>query len=413
MTSVTPPDASVFLRTVPPEFRSPEFTVSRNNIYRLTPGDEGRIVRRLVGQLDEGRQVRLPVEQAARFFGGGGQAALTALSAVGSVASIANLGVCVVGFLHISRALRRVEARIERIEQDLDAVAELVGVIDQKVDQLLVLGDAQLAALSELRNLLLSFQTAGVHRALETLEYRRSAPASAQRDAELMAAARTLHEFRLWLAQTRAAGAGRPAPARAELLRAEVLVVLAEARARCLANDAAFAAHELEAVLEGVRTEASRMRAELLEVANVPAILAASVPGVEDMHAEYAAVNAWLDRKSIERELRYLLRETAHGYNDLAQRMRTIEMYSEGGRVSPLIENLAAYRAQRFFSVPSASDSDVSSLIVAVRLGRSLESALAMCTAIEILGEPAKGLLGSSAPADAPALSVELEKVGR
>jgi hypothetical protein len=409
---VTHPDASVVLRIVPPEFRTPEYTVSRNNVYRLVQGDDGRVVRRLVGQLDEARQLRMPVGQAARFFGGGGQAALTALSAVGSIASTANLGVCVVGFLHVSRALRRVEARLERVEQKLDEIAELVGVIDQKVDQLLALGDAQLAALSELRNLLLSFQTAGVHRALETLEYRRSAPASAHRNAELMAAARTLHDFRLWLAHTRAAGRGRPAPARAELLRAEVLVVFAEARARCLANDAAFAAHELEAVLEGVRTEAMNMRAELLASANVPALLAASVPGVEDMHAEYAAVNAWLDRKSMEGELRYLLRETAHGYNDLAQRMRTLEMYAEGGRASPLVENLATYRAQGFFNVPSVSDADAASLIVAARLGRSLESALAVCTAIEVLGEPAKGLLESPAPAEAPALSVELEKVG-
>lgn len=88
-------------------------------------------------------------------------------------------------------------------------------------------------------------------------------------------------------------------------------------------------------------------------------------------------------------------------------------MYSEGGRASPLIENLAAYRAQRFFSVPSASDSDVSSLIVAVRLGRSLESALAMCTAIEVPASRRRAYWGHQPPADAPALSVELEKVGR
>ena len=144
-------DASVLVRVVPPEFRGPGYTITRNNVYQWVQGDGGRPVRRLVGQLTEGQRATLPVEQAARLFGGGGQAALSALTAVGSVASIATLGVCVVGFLHVSRGLKRVEARLDRVEKKLDAVAELVGVIDQKVDQLLHLNDLQLGALAERR----------------------------------------------------------------------------------------------------------------------------------------------------------------------------------------------------------------------------------------------------------------------
>ena len=152
------------------------------------------------------------------------------------------------------------------------------------------------------------------------------------------------------------------------------------------------------------------MRADMLAAANVPSILAASVLGVDDMQYEYATIGAWLDRKPVERELRYMLRETAHSYNDLAQRMRTVGIYSEGGRISPLVENLAVYRAQRLFYVPSVSDADASSLVVAARLGRSLEAPLAVCSAIEALGQPAKALLESSASAESPALVAELVK---
>src|SRR5689334_20556160 len=99
-------DSAVLIRTIPAEFRGPAFTVTRNNVYEWVAGEGGKPVKRLVGQLAEGNVSRVPTEQAARLFGGGGQVALAALSAVGAVASVVNLGVCVVGFIHVSRALK-------------------------------------------------------------------------------------------------------------------------------------------------------------------------------------------------------------------------------------------------------------------------------------------------------------------
>lgn len=397
---MSPTDASVLIRVIPPEFRGPDFTFARNNVYRRVAGDGGKVVHRLVGQLQDGPPARLPVAQAARLFGGGGQMALQALSALGSVASVANLGVCVVGFIHVSRGLRRVEARLERVEQKLDAVAELVGVVDQKVDQLLGLAGVQIAALAEIHGLLLSFQTAKVHRALETLDFRVGAGVSPHDTPEIMAAAAILHEYRVWLAHTRTADPKRPLSARAELLRAEVLVAVAEARARCSVDDAAFAARELESVLEGVRAEAGWMRERVLSSASLPAFLACNVPGVEDMHAEAAEAWSWLDRKSQGHSRRLFLRETAHSYNVLSQRLRSVGLLARGGGSVPT--DVATY------DEPMASDADAASLLLAVRLARNLESSLAMCTVVDVLGESGRLLLAATDPAASPAVSLEL-----
>lgn len=401
-------DPSVLIRVIPPEFRGPAFTVSRNNVYEWVRGESGAPVRSLVGQLAEGQPTRVPVEQAARLFGGGGQAALSALSAVGSVASIATLGVCVVGFLHVSRALKRIDARIERVEQKLDVITELVGVIDQKVDQLLWLGEVQVRALAEIHGLMLSFQTARVHRALETLELRTHAPASRHRDPELLGAAGTLHEYRVWLAQLRESDPERPAAARAELLRAEVMVALAEARARCIADDAGFAALELDRVLGGARAEVGRMRTQITMAGGVPSLLSTIVSGVDDMHAESATIWAWLDRKSLGRATRELLRDTARGYNDLAQRLATLDGAAAAGGPAAA-EALAGYHRQGLLEAVRVSDSDAGSLLVAHGLARSLEPALALCTAMELVGEPVRALLTAREPASSPALALELD----
>jgi hypothetical protein len=406
---MTPADASVLIRVVPREFRGPGFTVTRNNVYQWVQGQNGAPARRLVGQLTDGQRVKLPVEQAARLFGGGGQAALSALSAVGSVASIATLGVCVVGFLHVSRSLKRVEARLDRVEQKLDAVAELVGVIDQKVDQLLVLGDVQLRALAELHSLMMSFQTAAVHRALETLDLRSKAARSPHRDSEMLAAARTLHEYRIWLAHAREADPERPAPARVELLRAEVLVALAEARARLLTDDAAFAALELESVLEGARAEVWRIRAEVTANGGVPSLLSCIVEDL-DLHRESADIWAWLDRRSTGHATRELLRETARGYNDLSQRLATLDSAATVGAGTGT-ETLTRFQGQGLLRPRRVDDADAASLIAAYRLARSIEPALMLSTAIEIGGTEVRGLLSDSGTPDALALAVELEKV--
>ncbi len=398
---MSPTDAAVLIRMIPAEFRGPDFTVTRNNVYRRVAGEGGKVALRLVGQLQDGPPTRLPVAQAARLFGGGGQIALQALSAIGSVASVANLAVCVVGFIHVSKGLRRIEARLERVEQKLDAVADLVGVVDQKVDQLLGLAGTQIAALAEVHGLLLSFQTAKVHRALETLDFRVGVGASARDTPEIMAAAAVLHEYRVWLAHTRMADPTRPLSARAELLRAEVLVAVAEARARCSVNDAPFAAKELESVLDGIRGEGSWMRERLMESAALPAFLACNVPGVEDMHAEAVDAWSWLDRKSQGHSRRLFLRETTHSYNVLSQRLRSVGLLARAGGAPT--DNATYYE-------PMVSDADAASLLLAVRLGRNLESSLAMCTVVEVLGEPGHLLLLATEHPASPAVSLELVK---
>lgn len=403
---MTPADASVLVRVVPPEFRGPAFTVSRNNVYEWVQGNSGAPVRRLVGQLEQGHQVRLPAEQATRLFGG--QAAMGVLNAVGSVASIANLGVCVVGFLHVSRALKRVEARIERVEQKLDVLTELVGVIDQKVDQLLWIGEVQMEALAEIRGLMLSFQTAAVHRALETLDLRSRTTASLHHDAELMGAARTLHDYRIWLAQLRESDPTRPPPVRAELLRAEVMVALAEARARCIANDAPFAALELERVLGGAREEVVRMRRGITSGGGVPSLLSCIVEGVDDMHAECVGAWSWIDGRSTRRSTSDLLRETTRGYNDLAQRLATLEGATSAG--GPVASELSRFHQQGLLRTSRVSDADAASFVAAHRLARSLEPALTVCTAMEIVGEPVRSLLTAQEAPGSPALVIELDR---
>ena len=411
---MTPADAAVILRVVPPQFRGPAFSFVRNNVYQQVAGPGGKATRQLVGQLQDAAPTRLPVDQVARFFGGGGQVALQALSAVGSVASIANLGVCVVGFIHVSRGIRRIEARLERVEQKVDAIAELVGVVDQKVDQLQELAVEHHKALSALHALMLSFQTARVHRALETLEFRCAGTGPRRDTSEIMAAAAILHEYRLWLSQTRLADPGRALPATAELLRAETLVAIAEGRARCLVGDAGFAALELESVLAGVRAEADRMRSRIGSEGGIASLLSCNVQGVEDTHREAVEAWSWLDRTSDRRSQRVLLRETTHAYNQLSQRMRTVGNYMTAP--APSVAHLSALVEQRFYEVPMTPDADAASLILAVRLGRNLESALAMCTAVEVLGDAARPLLEAKEPGTSAALCVELvewQEVGR
>lgn len=388
-------DAYVFIRVIPQEYRGVGYSVVRNNVYRKVQGTNGP-ARQLVGQLKEVPSTRLPIDQAARLFGGGGKAALTALSAVGSVASVATLGVCVLGFLHVSRALKRIEARLEGIEQKLDMVADMIGVIDQKVDQLIWRSDAQLQALAEIRGLLLSFETADVHRALETLDIRSKLPSSKHQDHELMEAARVLHKYRTWLAQVRESAPMRPPSARTELLRAEVLLALAEARARLIADDANFAAAELERVLAGARQEVRRMRTTIVKAGAVPSLLSCMVSEV-DMHRECIALWSWLDLKGTEHATKELLRESTRGYNDLAQRLSTIKM--------------SEFVDANILTVPQVSDADGASIVAAYRLALSLEQALTLSAAMAVAGPQIRPLLHDGGVIDLPALSIELEKI--
>jgi len=427
-------DASVFLRIIPPEFRSPEFTISRNNVYRQALNDSGEIVRHLVGQLDEAEPYQIPFDKAARFFGGGGQAAL---SACGCLTAIANLSVCVVNFKKINDALHRVEERCGQVQQKLDVIVELEGVIDQKVDQLLNMSTNQQAALSDLGNLIMSFEIADVHRALEILEFRSQDQQSKRRDDELLEAANILHKFRSWLAEQRKNGT-IPAPARAELLRAEVLILLAGARARCIIGDSGFASKEIEKALNDVRDEADRMRRELLAGGNLQSILSASVHGVVDMRGEYASICSWLDHTSVEFQLRQMLDDSIVNYwqivaklciinkiikQDQSKRFSLALEYSAARLKYGLLNNTKKACPDAFtkivaddfdpqlFTIPTVSDADVASLVFVARQGQHIKHALAMCTAIEILGEPANELLESLAPGGSPAIVAVYESI--
>ncbi len=240
-----------YLRQVPEKFRTPYHVVRGNLIFKKK--DNGNL--ELVGQLEEvpGKAK----EHLAKLCGGDKRLAF--LNAAGSVASILNLGVTVIGFMHVSKLLRRIEDRIEGVERKLDELGELVGVIDQKVDQLIELNEVQVAALAEIHNLIVSFETAKVHAALETLDILSAEKKTPERDKRLIDAAETLQVFRKWLADKRDDTAESMMAVRTELLRAEVAVVLAECRARCLADDVSFAGRMLEGVMHGARAEIERM----------------------------------------------------------------------------------------------------------------------------------------------------------
>lgn len=64
------------------------------------------------------------------------------------------------------------------------------------------------------------------------------------------------------------------------------------------------------------------------------------------------------------------------------------------------------------YAEPMASDADAASFLLAIRLGRNLESSLAMCTVVEVLGESGRLMLAATDPAAAPAVSVELVSAG-
>ena len=208
------PNGEVLVRAVPTKFRNPGHVVRGNLIFEEQPN--GSLS--LVGQLEELGCTES--DNLAKLCGG--DKGLQVLSAAGSVASVLNLGVSVLGFLHVSKLLRRIECRIERVEGQLEQVAELVGVMDQKVDQLIELSEAQTEVLSEVHHLFVSFQTAKVHAALTTLDLLSTAESAPDRDERLRNGAETLQVFRIWLADKRDSTAESAMAARAGLLRAEL-----------------------------------------------------------------------------------------------------------------------------------------------------------------------------------------------
>ena len=412
-------DGEALMRIVPKQFRTPEHVVRGNLVFKKVEG-----ALRLVGQLEE-----LGSTQGENLAGlCGGDKRLQLLNAAGSVASILNLGVCVLGFLHVSKLLHRIEDRIEGIETKLDEVAELAGVIDQKVDQLVDLSEGQTEALAAIHELIVSFETARVHAALETLDFRSRTSQSERRDEHLIEAAETLQVFRNWLAEKRASSPEATA-GRVELLRAEVAIVLAECRARCLADDVEFAAHALERVMHSAQAEVAQMYEWLMDHGGVRHLVMSAnqnmgagtalfdtedaveavawVEGIGSTGAGLLLLSRLRDsHEQLELEVQRLeseVRATAErleGFRDVNKLMELIMSLSlEAGTTrKPAVEEALA---EPFHAA---------SFVASYRLMRDVESARAMCKALEVFGEPVRELLfEEDALPGSPALALAWE----
>lgn len=227
----------IYYRQIPEEFADiPGIRIERNNVY----DQDGNLLTQLEEAISHTEQI--PQDYTNLFT--------NILSYAGHAASIINLGVCTVGFLHISKGLRRIEDRLQGIDQKLDEIQELVGVVDFKIDQLLDLNETQLASLQKLFDLIASQQLAEVHAALEVLEIRTKQRPSKKRDEEILDATNVLHVHRTWLFSQLDSDNDLNVASKAEIMRFAVLIVLAEVRARCLVDDVDFAIQALIHVRE-------------------------------------------------------------------------------------------------------------------------------------------------------------------
>lgn len=295
---------NVHVRVVPPELRAVGNYVSRNNVY--SPAGD------LLGQLDGGSELKASAAQVAALQRGAvpmaNAAASTAslvsagASLVSAGASVLTLGVCVAGFRRMGQALDRIEdsleeisakldqmdKKLDRIDQKLDVVLELVGVIDQKVDTLIDLNIEQAQALGRLHRLVMSFETAKVQAAFKALEIHIRLPPTDERNQEIRQQADTLAAYRVWLhGQREDLGSVEGSiPARAEILHVEVLLAVAEARARCIAGSASYAVMTLQDMLAEVRGEVQAM----VESASTQG-LSALVPRAASLRRETYVLN--------------------------------------------------------------------------------------------------------------------------
>ncbi len=433
-----------YLRQVPEKFRTPYHVVRGNLIFKKK--DNGSL--ELVGQLEEvpGKAK----EHLAKLCGGDKRLAF--LNAAGSVASILNLGVTVIGFMHVSKLLRRIEDRIEGVERKLDELGELVGVIDQKVDQLIELNEVQVAALAEIHDLIVSFETAKVHAALETLDLLSAEKKAPERDKRLIDAAETLQVFRKWLADRRDNTAESMMAVRTELLRAEVAVVLAECRARCLVGDVSFAGRMLENVMRGARAEVERMGEFVMRRDGVPHLARAwyerdkapfdtndaveAIAWIMGVSMTEAAVDMFyalrdsydslkdrqdsknidvsMDVMRLETHIASMMVKAVEGVQGPASeeidRLRDIcRLAAEDPLSEPQEEVVSAFsvQLQEDDDGPPAQPCDAAAFVASYHLVRDLEAARAMCAAMELFGEPVRELLSRAAPPDSPALAIE------
>lgn len=268
-----PPHATVDLiyRRIPPQFRGPAFTHTRNNVYEWITKEDGQRARRLVGQLEEVHTMQVPQASVRGLLGG--SKALQVLQTAGSVASIVNLGVSLVGFGLVRRDLKRlgkrmeaIEGRLANVEAKQDQTLESLELLHTKVDYLADLSEAQLRqlrAVAETTDAIHRLQKAQVTSklmgALKTLEILEGLP---RRDRDrmvvLQAAQQLTDHSELLLALAEGLTWDRDAVALSELLVTFSATVLAEAKARALVGHDSHAVEVLRSGTESIRVALRR-----------------------------------------------------------------------------------------------------------------------------------------------------------
>ncbi len=172
----------IMARAYPKQFRGPQFTHTRNNVYEWVTNDSGRTVRQLVGQLEDVGPMRLPASEAAPLFG---QTVAGVLTAVGAISSVANLGVSIAGFAMMKRDFNRVFRRLDAIQNVVEGVSDKVDtalesleLLHLKVDYLVQVAQLQQADVEIIRNTVedirqfqLDRQRVEIESALEDLAY--------------------------------------------------------------------------------------------------------------------------------------------------------------------------------------------------------------------------------------------------
>ena len=298
---ITPSHADVIFRRIPENFIGPQYSYSGNNVYEAVQNADGSVRRELVGQLEAAtRRSGMEAAQLSRIPGG-----MDALSALGSVASVLNLGVSIVGFGLVLRGLQRIDNRLQQVDRKVDALTGAVTVVDRKVDaligavtvvdrkvdavvaamgifdqqleHLLDMGMAQAQATERLTQLMISFESAKVRAAVETLDARRGRVHRPEAREDVRAAARDLATWRAWLSSRRESLEADDLQLRAEIMRHEVLVLTAEAGAWCMLGDAEHASILVDKLRQSLRAEAVGVLRRLFDEESVVGFLRADL----------------------------------------------------------------------------------------------------------------------------------------
>ena len=287
-------------------------------------------------------------------------------------------------------------------------------------------------ALSDIGELIKSYKTAEVHGALETLQFRLQDSNIPAIDHDVRGAIKTLQEYRIWLSSQRS-GSGIPLPVRTEILRAEVLVTLAESRARCFVGDEDYAVFCIEQSLEDICKVVRDAWSEITRSHGTHALFLNE--GKEDEN--WVEIFSWMNHKNWQESAYDILNEMAMeriSYT-VKQEMRMTKIKIEKSSFAMEVQQEMASswldgvpKAEEFFGrLQNIIDSqnldieeenqnqeneaaDVASLSVCYRLACSLESVLAVCAAMQAIGDPVRDLLLAKEKPGSPAIVIEMQE---